>query len=304
MSGYPRWARWGSFATRQIFPIRLRFQGSYRTYTTERITDDLRRRQRKAHVVQRLLPNTVIRLVVIVQVTCAIHFVATNVCEVRVTSGPSMLPTLAMSGDYLLHCGLPFLSALRSMRCALMPGSADCPPSQGYVGGSRFSKYDQAQGTGLKQGDLVVAISPLNPHLSVCKRVLGLPGDTVCLDPRLPPIPASAWRAAHIQPTPVTNDKKPAAPASGAELLNNSMDHISPNDTQTRSHNHAAQLHTEAKGQAQYITVPVGHVWLAGDNMANSTDSRHYGPVPLGLVRGKVIARVWPDWQWHTISHP
>jgi len=42
------------------------------------------------------------------------------------------------------------------------------------------------------------------------------------------------------------------------------------------------------------VTIPKGHVWLAGDNTANSTDSRMYGPVPLVLVKGRVIYKVWP----------
>jgi len=40
--------------------------------------------------------------------------------------------------------------------------------------------------------------------------------------------------------------------------------------------------------------VPRGHVWLEGDNRNNSADSRTYGPVPQGLVRGRALCRVWP----------
>ncbi|CAO1425206.1 unnamed protein product [Diamesa serratosioi] len=40
--------------------------------------------------------------------------------------------------------------------------------------------------------------------------------------------------------------------------------------------------------------IPVGHVFLEGDNSQNSTDSRNYGPIPKGLIRSKVIARIWP----------
>lgn len=47
-------------------------------------------------------------------------------------------------------------------------------------------------------------------------------------------------------------------------------------------------------GEVVCIKIPENHVWLQGDNDAQSTDSRHYGPVPQALVRGKVWVRVWP----------
>ncbi|KAF5747617.1 putative mitochondrial inner membrane protease subunit [Tripterygium wilfordii] len=51
-------------------------------------------------------------------------------------------------------------------------------------------------------------------------------------------------------------------------------------------------------GEAPYsydaIKVPEGHCWVEGDNPAFSLDSRAYGPVPLGLVRGRVTHIVWP----------
>ena len=50
------------------------------------------------------------------------------------------------------------------------------------------------------------------------------------------------------------------------------------------------------------VQVPEGHVWLAGDNLPWSRDSRTYGPVPMGLVVGKVIAKndgAWfRSWTW------
>ncbi|OAD75232.1 hypothetical protein PHYBLDRAFT_110625 [Phycomyces blakesleeanus NRRL 1555(-)] len=44
--------------------------------------------------------------------------------------------------------------------------------------------------------------------------------------------------------------------------------------------------------ERKYVNVPDGHLWLSGDNMSNSNDSRTYGPVPMGLLRGRVVARV------------
>jgi mitochondrial inner membrane protease subunit 1 len=37
------------------------------------------------------------------------------------------------------------------------------------------------------------------------------------------------------------------------------------------------------------IQVPEGHVWLAGDNMSRSRDSRFYGAVPLGMIESKLL---------------
>ncbi|XP_071831465.1 mitochondrial inner membrane protease subunit 1-like isoform X2 [Apostichopus japonicus] len=40
--------------------------------------------------------------------------------------------------------------------------------------------------------------------------------------------------------------------------------------------------------------VPRGHVWVEGDNRRNSMDSRCFGPIPVGLIRGRAIYKVWP----------
>ncbi|GFH23697.1 mitochondrial inner membrane signal peptidase [Haematococcus lacustris] len=37
------------------------------------------------------------------------------------------------------------------------------------------------------------------------------------------------------------------------------------------------------------VKVPVGHVWIQGDNLLHSLDSRVYGPVPAALLRGRVL---------------
>lgn len=75
-------------------------------------------------------------------------------------------------------------------------------------------------------GDVVVAEHP-SKNGTVCKRILGLPGDQV--------------------------------------LLSN----------------------------GKIETIQDGHVWLEGDNPFNSSDSRSYGSLPLYLIQGKVLFRVW-----------
>ncbi|RMJ24766.1 hypothetical protein PHISP_04353 [Aspergillus sp. HF37] len=54
----------------------------------------------------------------------------------------------------------------------------------------------------------------------------------------------------------------------------------------------------------EMIQVPPGHVYLGGDNLPWSRDSRSFGPVPLGLVNGKVVARVWPPSKMEWVKNP
>ncbi|GAV64376.1 Peptidase_S24 domain-containing protein [Cephalotus follicularis] len=42
------------------------------------------------------------------------------------------------------------------------------------------------------------------------------------------------------------------------------------------------------------IVVPKGHVWIEGDNIYDSKDSRNFGAVPYGLLEAKVFWRIWP----------
>lgn len=260
------------------------------------------------------------------QFACAIHLVNEHVFEVRNSTGASMLPTLAPEGDFLFQLRLPFASLLDTIGNFFSAGSGN--PTHPRIGGPAWSKSDPAQGTGLKVGDLVVALSPFDPSRAVCKRVIGLPGDTVCLDPRMRPLPESAWRGRKATPPPSKDELEskmvrfedllssvgaPSAPTTpkrtseriGEIDLLKSMDTDPDSTEDTQAHNSAAlkdlqSTYVRSKGDVQYVTVPLGHVWLAGDNLANSTDSRHYGPVPLGMVRGKVLARAWPNPRWLT----
>lgn len=48
-----------------------------------------------------------------------------------------------------------------------------------------------------------------------------------------------------------------------------------------------------------YTQIPEGHCWVVGDNLPHSRDSRMFGPLPMALIAGKVIAR-WgtDDTEW------
>uniref|UniRef100_A0A6N2LXW7 Peptidase S26 domain-containing protein n=1 Tax=Salix viminalis TaxID=40686 RepID=A0A6N2LXW7_SALVM len=44
--------------------------------------------------------------------------------------------------------------------------------------------------------------------------------------------------------------------------------------------------------RTETIVVPKGHIWVEGDNIYNSKDSRNFGAVPYGLLRGKMLWKI------------
>uniref|UniRef100_A0A2P2JUE3 Mitochondrial inner membrane protease subunit n=1 Tax=Rhizophora mucronata TaxID=61149 RepID=A0A2P2JUE3_RHIMU len=44
--------------------------------------------------------------------------------------------------------------------------------------------------------------------------------------------------------------------------------------------------------RCETVVVPKGHIWIQGDHMYNSRDSRDFGPVPYGLLHAKAFWRV------------
>ncbi|RMZ84753.1 hypothetical protein DV737_g1012, partial [Chaetothyriales sp. CBS 132003] len=133
-------------------------------------------------------------------------------------------------------------------------------PDQGVV--NVYSRFYR-HGKGLKVGDLVCARSPTFPNSYVGKRVLGLPGDYVVAD------------------------------ANGDATVGGVMHHG------IRGNGGREALATERTEPRMY-RVPEGHVWLAGDNLGGSRDSRSLGPVPLAMIEGKSVwmGDGWFDWTY------
>jgi inner membrane protease subunit 1 len=54
--------------------------------------------------------------------------------------------------------------------------------------------------------------------------------------------------------------------------------------------------------RSETVVVPKGYVWIEGDNIYASRDSRQYGPVPYGLVEGKIFWKIWPTKEFGSLG--
>lgn len=117
--------------------------------------------------------------------------------------------------------------------------------------------------SGINVGDVIVIEHPEREG-TVCKRVLGLPGDLI-----LRPKQRFFSSADHRDVMDIFKDN---------------------DETDVDNTDNVATSLSESSLEI----VPNGHLWVEGDNSINSADSRNYGPVPASLVVGKVWLRVWP----------
>jgi mitochondrial inner membrane protease subunit 1 len=120
-----------------------------------------------------------------------------------------------------------------------------------------------AGGRGIKLGDIVQVRHPMFPRMLAGKRVVGMPGDFV----------VRGWDGEGG----VGGKKASRGLVDGDE--------------------------EEKQEEPEMVQVPEGHVWLNGDNLAWSRDSRMYGAVPMALITGKSLWLVdgyWPG-SWRAV---
>jgi len=134
---------------------------------------------------------------------------------------------------------------------------------------------------GPERGDVMVFRFPADPTVDYIKRVVGLPGDVIEV-------------------------KRNELYVNGDKLARQFVRTTSYNDKNCRGDR--ARVYLEDNGTEQYpvllrdgpdpfenygpTTVKDGHLFVMGDNRDNSSDSRAWGQVPAGNVKGKALF-VW-----------
>ncbi|MGB2824422.1 MAG: signal peptidase I [Phycisphaerae bacterium] len=139
----------------------------------------------------------------------------------------------------------------------------------------------------LKRGDIIVFVYPNNRSVKYIKRVAALPGEKVSM------------KDGDLY---VSGKKLPRSEAATAPTV---------------AGDGTFAMFWEHNGQAKYrillsrgeaapgrtardipeLTVPNGHCFVLGDNRDMSCDSRHFGPVPLADIIGRVDYIYYPQWR-------
>ena len=134
---------------------------------------------------------------------------------------------------------------------------------------SHRSIITSGSGRKYQRGDVVTMYNPYSRNI-VTKRIVGVEGDA---------IPVCGEFATKFC------EKDGGGRDDGGVPVDERFD---PPFCQTiQNNNQECNLETTMK-------VPSNHVWVEGDNPLESTDSRHYGPLPLSALRGRIVLRLWP----------
>lgn len=111
---------------------------------------------------------------------------------------------------------------------------------------------------GPQRGDIVILQSPFDASQDYVKRVVGRPGDTLYVVRNTVCLRSSTGSDGHALAEPYVS-----YPVNPPQTL-------------------------------PPVRLAPGQVYVMGDNRANSSDSRRFGPVGLGTLRGDAFWRIWP----------
>lgn len=154
----------------------------------------------------------------------------------------------------------------------------------------RFFSYNEP-----KRGDVIVFVYPVDTSKDFIKRVVGVPGNKIHFEGTTVTVNGEALPANEVTVAEDPNDKRVLIVKNGAvQKIPYVPDysHFDFYEEKTDGIRHLVQ-YEKGYGRPPYDTVvPPGSFFVMGDNRDNSADSREWGFVPMGNVKGKAMF-VW-----------
>jgi signal peptidase I len=114
----------------------------------------------------------------------------------------------------------------------------------------------------ISRGDIVVFKYPVEPERDFIKRVIGLPGDTIELRAKKVYVNGQPLDEPYVHFLTTSSE--------GSEVTS-----------------------VDVRERYGPVTVPSGQYFVMGDNRDNSQDSRYWGYLPRGYVKGKAMMIYW-----------
>jgi signal peptidase I len=176
-----------------------------------------------------------------------------------------------MSGTIREHVLQAFKIPSTSMAPGILPG--DMVLLNKVVYGTRTPQH----------GDVVVFVYPDDRRLYFIERLVALPGDSIEIKN------SKVW--INDQPLQYKNSYP-------QEINFNAKKEAAYLEEQNHRQNYSIMIEDNKIDNMAKMTVPHGHCFVLGDNRAHSRDSRHFGPVPLADVKGRVDYIYWPALKW------
>ncbi len=189
----------------------------------------------------------------------------------RIPSG-SMVPTLEI-GDHILVSKFSY--------DVKVPFTGEDLP-----GSLRFPKITLMPIAEPQRGDIIVFEWPPNPAQDYIKRVVALPGDIVEVKDNVVYVNDEEQPKEYVEQLIFKDDgcREEKVKAYKEDLYG--VEHWVLNST---AYGRSSLANFSA------TTIPEGHVFVMGDNRDNSQDSRYWGFVPAGNIKGKAMF-IWLSW--------
>jgi signal peptidase I len=181
----------------------------------------------------------------------------------KIPSG-SMIPTL-MIGDFIL---------VNKLEYGFKIPFSDMFSDPIYIGPSGKPK----------RGDVIVFKYPQDTSLNYIKRVIGLPGETVEIRDSVVFVNGAPLAVQEIEGVEIMDDMDDKYKVYNLRFFKSEME----------GRNFVLQTNEDSLYTTKFgpVEIPDGHYFVLGDNRDFSADSRYWGFVPFGHIKGRALM-VW-----------